>query len=133
MASVCYMLVGMFGYATFAMRPDIVDLMDRNNILQNDYNGIYIIKLCLLGMLMVVFFATPFCVLPNKDSIEELITKEGEKLSQKQNLLFTFLLVALAFVVAIVVPTISDAMTVLGATTNSGIGFLLPIHFYLKT
>jgi hypothetical protein len=34
-------------------------------------------------MLMVVFFATPFCVLPNKDSIEELITKEGNKLSPK--------------------------------------------------
>ena len=82
---------------------------------------------------MVVFFATPFCVLPNKDSIEELITKEGNKLSPKQNLIFTFLLVALAFVIAIEVPTISDAMTVLGATTNSGIGFLLPIHFYLKT
>jgi hypothetical protein len=48
-------------------------------------------------------------------------------------LIFTFLLVALAFVIAIEVPTISDAMTVLGATTNSGIGFLLPIHFYLKT
>ena len=24
-------------------------------------------------------------------------------------------------------------MTILGATTNSGIGFLLPIHFYFKT
>jgi len=133
LASACYIMVGMFGYATFAMRPDIAMLMERNNILQNDFNGIYIIKLCLLGMLLVVFFATPFCVLPNKDSIEELITKEGEKLSHKQNLLYTFLLVALAFVIAIEVPTISDAMTVLGATTNSGIGFLLPIHFYLKT
>jgi hypothetical protein len=30
------------------------------------------------------------------------------------------------------VPTIGDAMTILGATTNSGIGFLLPIIFYLK-
>jgi hypothetical protein len=90
-------------------------------------------KLCLFGMLMVVFFATPFCILPNKDSIEELITKEGQKLTFKQNLFYTFLLVTIGFAIGIGVPTISDAMTVLGATTNSGIGFLLPIHFYFKT
>ena len=107
--------------------------MDRNNILQNNYNGVFIMKLCLFGMLMVVFFATPFCVLPNKDSIEELISKkEGDKLNAKQNLVITFLLVSIGLGIAILVPTISDAMTVLGATTNSGIGFLLPIHFYLK-
>ena len=30
------------------------------------------------------------------------------------------------------IPNIGDAMTILGATTNSGIGFLLPIIYYLK-
>jgi len=33
LASVCYILVGMFGYVTFSKRPDIAVLMDRNNIL----------------------------------------------------------------------------------------------------
>jgi len=33
LASVCYIMVGMFGYVTFAKRPDIAFLMDRNNIL----------------------------------------------------------------------------------------------------
>ena len=37
-----------------------------------------------------------------------------------------------SWAVAIVVPTIADAMTILGATTNSGIGFLIPIVFFLK-
>ena len=33
LASCCYILVGMFGYATFSKRKDIAFLMDRNNIL----------------------------------------------------------------------------------------------------
>jgi len=123
----------MFGYATFAKRDNIVEIMDRNMILQNDYHGNLVIKLCLFGMLMVVLFACPFCVLPVKDSIEEISCKKGETLSMKANVIWTFVLVSVAVSVALIVPTISDAMTILGATTNSGIGFLLPIHFYLKT
>jgi heme/copper-type cytochrome/quinol oxidase subunit 4 len=44
----------------------------------------------------------------------------------------TFCIVAFSCAIAIFVPSIGDAMTILGATTNSGIGFLLPIVFYLK-
>jgi len=83
LASVCYIVVGMFGYATFSKRHNIVDIMNTNMILQNDYHGNIIIKLCLFGMLMVVLFACPFCVLPVKDSIEEISVKKGEKLSMK--------------------------------------------------
>lgn len=42
------------------------------------------------------------------------------------------MIIICAWGIAILVPTIGDAMTILGATTNSGIGFLLPIIFYLK-
>jgi hypothetical protein len=107
--------------------------MDNNMILQNDYHGNIVIKLCLFGMLLVVLFACPFCVLPVKDSIEEISCEKGQILSKRANLIWTFTLVSVAVIIALVVPTISDAMTILGATTNSGIGFLLPIHFYLKT
>ena len=133
LASVCYIVVGMFGYATFSKRSDIVKIMKNNMILENDYHGSLTIKLCLFGMLMVVLFACPFCVLPVKDSIEEISCKKGEKLSMRSNILWTFVLVSVSVTIALVVPTISDAMTILGATTNSGIGFLLPIHFYFKT
>ena len=133
LASVCYIVVGMFGYATFAKRDNIVEIMDTNMILKNDYHGSLIIKLCLFGMLMVVLFACPFCVLPVKDSIEEISCKKGEVLTMRQNIIWTFVLVTIAVTIALVVPTITDAMTILGATTNSGIGFLLPIHFYFKT
>lgn len=57
---------------------------------------------------------------------------KGEKFTFKQNALCTFGLVTFAVAIAIFVPSIGDAMTILGATTNSGIGFLIPIVFYLK-
>jgi hypothetical protein len=37
-----------------------------------------------------------------------------------------------ALALALVIPNFGDALTILGATTNSGIGFLLPILYYLK-
>ena len=37
-----------------------------------------------------------------------------------------------SFVLSLAIPNIGDAMTILGATTNSAIGFLLPIVYYLK-
>jgi hypothetical protein len=40
--------------------------------------------------------------------------------------------VLISFFLSLAIPNIGDAMTILGATTNSGIGFLLPIIFYLK-
>ena len=50
----------------------------------------------------------------------------------KQNVLATFLITAVSFFISILIPNIGDAMTILGATTNTGIGFLLPIVFYLR-
>lgn len=86
----------------------------------------------LFGILIVVLFATPLTILPCKDTIEELFLKPGEKLSNKQNILWTLLLVTVSFVISLAIPNIGDAMTILGATTNSGIGFLFPIIYYLK-
>lgn len=47
-------------------------------------------------------------------------------------MLATFILLVIAFGFAILIPNIGDAMTILGATTNSAIGFVFPIIFYLK-
>lgn len=53
-------------------------------------------------------------------------------MSPKQNVLVTFVITLISFVLSLAIPNIGDAMTILGATTNSGIGFILPIIFYLK-
>jgi amino acid permease len=93
-----------------------------------------IIYTAIFSLLLVVIFATPFCVLPTKDSIEDVcgIKADGRKLSKSQNLLATLFVLVTSCAVSIFVTSFGTIMTVLGATTNSAIGFLLPITFYLK-
>jgi hypothetical protein len=86
----------------------------------------------LFGILTVILFATPLTILPCKDTIEELFLAPDQRLSSKQNVLATFVIVLISFGLSLAIPNIGDAMTILGATTNSGIGFLLPIIYYLK-
>ena len=54
-------------------------------------------------------------------------------MNKKENLLCTFIIVTTCFVLAVFIPNISDAMTVIGATSNPAVGFCLPIVFWLKS
>lgn len=132
-AAIAYILVGIFGFTTFALSPNVCELMEAQNILKADYGQNALIKACTIGVLFVVMFASPFCILPVKDSLEELWIKDKTvKFTFKQNFQITLGIITIAYLIAIVVPTIGDAMTILGATTNTFIGFLLPIVFYNK-
>ena len=82
----------------------------------------------LFGMCLVVLFATPFCVLPTKDSIEEV---GGKKFSTMKNVVWSLIIIVLCVALSLPVTSIGTIMSFLGATTNSAIGFLLPIIFYL--
>jgi len=70
--------------------------------------------------------------MPCKDTIEELYLGPGKTLNSKQNIVVTLVIVTICFLAAVVIPNISDAMTVIGATTNPLVGFTLPIVFYLR-
>lgn len=65
-----------------------------------------------------------------KDSVEEVRGKG--KLDRKDNIIWTFVLVIICCGLSCGVTSIGTIMTILGATTNSAIGFLLPIMFYLE-
>jgi len=65
-----------------------------------------------------------------KDSIEEVRGKG--KFTPSQNIFWTLFLVVTCCVLSCGVTSIGTVMTILGATTNSAIGFLLPIMFYLE-
>ena len=53
-------------------------------------------------------------------------------MSAGENFLATFSIVSACFLAAVCIPKISDAMTVIGATSNPAVGFCLPIIFWLK-
>ena len=75
--------------------------------------------------------AAPLCVLPAKDTVEELFWKE-EGLNKKINALVTLALVFICFLLSILIEKIGDAITLAGATINPVIGFIIPVIFYWK-
>lgn len=127
-----YILAGYFGYATFATNPDVVEIMELENILEAPYNNDGWILAAQLFLLAGVILASPLCLMPVKDTIEELYLGQGQTMNKKQNLVVTIIMVTTCFVLAVAIPNISDAMTVIGATSNPLVGFTLPIVFYLR-
>jgi len=81
-ACICYILAGVSGYITFSSGNTFEEykaIFLEQNILMapysvhNETNDLPLaIYFCLFGILIVVMFATPFVVLPCKDSIEDL-------------------------------------------------------------
>jgi len=67
---------------------------------------------------MSVYFAMPLLYLPSKETVEELLLKGKRKMTQKENILCTFILILISYVFAIFVPSIGDAMALAGCTTN---------------
>jgi hypothetical protein len=61
--------------------------------------------------------AAPLCILPAKDTVEELFWKE-EGMNKKINALVTLALVFVCFILSIMIDRIGDAITLSGAITN---------------
>ena len=61
--------------------------------------------------------AAPLCVLPAKDTVEELFYKK-KLLDKKRNILVTLVLVFLCFLLSISIDKIGDTITLAGATIN---------------
>jgi hypothetical protein len=88
----------MFGWVTFAAFPKSPptkdgftydSIFEAENILLAPYDASgevghlpYIIFIAQFAVLIVVAFATPFCVLPTKDSIEDVCGLKQKKLSK---------------------------------------------------
>jgi amino acid permease len=79
--------------------------------------------------LFSVITAAPLCVLPSKDSIEELLYKE-KGMNKKQNLIVTILLLSVNMVPALFIDGVGDAMVLVGSTINPVIGFFMPVYFH---
>ena len=67
-----YALAGFFGYATFALYPDVDKIMEEENILEAPYEGNGWIIASQFLLLAGVILASPLCLMPVKDTVEEL-------------------------------------------------------------
>ena len=138
-AVLLYIIVGVFGYATFINNPQGISTqvaLEDANILQAPYpKGVTPLIIGNFTLFFAIATAAPLVVLPAKDTIEEIISKgnRNRRLSKKENICITFLLVTVCFLLSIAIPSIKTAMALVGCTTNPAIGFILPIIFYWKS
>ena len=65
--------------------------------------------------------------MPTKDSVEEIW---GKKLTNTMNVIVTLVIVVVSMALSLRLTNISTVMAFLGATTNSAVGFLLPIVYF---
>lgn len=70
-----YLMIGIFGYATF-LGPPINHELCSQNILSANFNGSKLMVLGNFALLLSVGLATPIDLLPCKNSIEDLFFKE---------------------------------------------------------
>lgn len=125
-----YIMVGVSGYATFLAPPISKELCSKN-ILQADYKQNTAIQIGNFTLLFSVITAAPICVLPSKDTIEELFYKDqAGGMTKMQNLIVTLGLVCINTLLALFIGTIGDAMTIVGSTINPIIGFIMPVCFW---
>lgn len=82
-ASTSYALAGFFGYATFADYPDVDEIMEKENILEAPYGNNGWILAAQFLLLIGVMMASPLCLLPTKDTIEELWLGQGVTMNKK--------------------------------------------------
>ena len=128
---VLYLFAAIFGYIGLVSNDvGLQTLIESKDVLEVKYNSRFF-NVAVLGLLIATFAATPLCILPSKDTYEELAYPH-RIMTKDQNLYVTTVMCLICYVLAVAIPGIGDAITILGCTTNSLIGFILPIVFYLK-
>lgn len=137
-AVILYIIVGVWGYATFINYPGYTpaEALKDGNILEAPYpTSVTPILIGNFALFFAIASAAPLVVLPAKDTVEEIVAKgnPNRRLNKKENLITTLGLIVVCFLLSIVIPSISAAMTLVGSTTNPAVGFILPIIFYWKS
>ena len=80
--------------------------------------------------IIAVVTATPINYIPAKETLMQLL--RIKKLSKQQNRMVSISMVMTTYLLSMIIPNISAAITLTGATVNPFIGFIFPIMFYLK-
>ena len=122
--------IGMFGYLTFA--HDQGQLCTHKNILMaSGYQYSSLIDIAKILIAVSVITNIPICMLPCKNTIEELLYKK-EGMSKKQNIFWSLLLSLISCFFAVLIPDVGSAMSLVGATLVPLISYMSPLVIYLK-
>lgn len=89
-----YILAAAFGYLGLVGNKEYLQILaDESNILQVPYTN-WGFRIAIIGLCFAIFAAAPICVLPCKDTYEELVYPE-KGMNQKQNIIVTIVMCAL--------------------------------------
>ena len=122
--------IGMFGYLTFA--HDQGQLCTHKNILMaSGYQQSKLIDVAKFIIAISVITNIPICLLPCKNTIEELLYKK-KGMSKMQNIFWTLFLSLVSCFFAILMPDVGSAMTLIGATFVPLISYMSPLIIFMK-
>ncbi len=113
-SSTIYIIFGVFGYLTFVHLPGELDKI--NILAAEPYADRYECQYSFLFYSLVVFMACPLVLKPIKDAVRHRLWKGN--LSPRSNVCVTLLIVSICYVIALVVPIISDVIHIMGSTTS---------------
>ena len=93
--------------------------------------GEWAYTLAAFGFLFTIFAAAQIVFLSAKSDFEIVVFNSNE-MSKFQNIVLTVSFCIICWAFGVFVPTIEDAITILGCTVNPMSGYIFPIIFYLK-
>ena len=126
-----YVLDSTFGYLCLVnQQPLLNTLLSQANILEVDF-GEWAYTLAAFGFLFTIFAAAQIVFLSAKSDFEIVVFNSNE-MSKFQNIVLTVSFCIICWAFGVFVPTIEDAITILGCTVNPMSGYIFPIIFYLK-
>ena len=129
----CFLVVGVAGYLIFADRAEeqLLSESRSKNVLEADFGDSKLIQLSRYLIMVAVIAAAPLAVLPAKYAWEA--ARHGiDEMSGRENILVSFGMVFLCYLMALLLPNVGSVIAVTGATVNPFIGYLFPIIFYIK-
>jgi len=129
---VIYILMGVCGFLTFGDQTS-------SNIIHNLLPRVCMVDMMVilgfLGMAAAVALAFPLNVFPIRYSVETIILYKWDKLDKHRNVLrlvITATIVMLAWITAVLIPSISIVFSLVGAFSGSIVCYIAPAMFFIK-
>jgi len=126
---ITYALMGVCGFLSWGDGTG-------SNIMQNYAATIgrnVMMALAFAGMAFAVTFAYPMNIFPCRYSIEMvLFFNQPQLISRTVSMIIASSTVALTFVIAVFLPSISIVFEIIGSTSGAFVSFILPGYFFIK-